>query len=194
MRSIELAREPAHLCRTWKLRTTRASRKALWKRRSVQIRKLRDQYFLESYGKAPRVHGAKCDHSVGSRAIARSEISVWVAKNSGNNRGNFQIGFDPCSRIRVACRSELSGVARCQKPTTTKGDSLVTSRRRGTPETGKQLASGSAYRGSNPWGQPNLFKHFPRFLRREYDTSFASPAPLNESKLRRSAVCECDTP
>jgi hypothetical protein len=46
----------------------------------------------------------------------------------------------------------FAGVSQRRKPSTTKGDSLGTSQFWGTPELGKRRSSGSAYRGSNPWG------------------------------------------
>lgn len=39
------------------------------------------------------------------------------------------------------------------------GDSLDTRHRQGTPENGKPVASESAYRGSNLWWQPTLFRY-----------------------------------
>jgi hypothetical protein len=39
-----------------------------------------------------------------------------------------------------------------------------TSHRQGTPEKPKFFASGSAYRDSNPWGQPFVFKNLRQLL------------------------------
>src|SRR6516164_2628889 len=89
----------------------------------------------------------------------RKSADAKSAYLRGQNRYQEPVTIFYFRLVFLACRMIADSVTRFCEPTlnpTTKGISWKVSRTAGIPQNRKSLASGSAYRGSNPWGAAKL--------------------------------------
>ncbi len=91
------------------------------------------------------------------RLPKKTLIAFERAEISGNNSDNISALFEGFSTVVVDHHSVLCCHVQSLYDFEKKGAYRVVSRNTGTPGNRSWNASGSAYRGSNPWGQPNQF-------------------------------------